>query len=129
MDSSRSIPGGDDAVVVSFPVPENSPPFTLTEPMLPLHPHNAVLQWWMELGAAGAALFALLLWRLSRLAAAPAGRDPLFSNAAMTMLASSVLIAAVSYGFWQSWWQATLWLLGVWLAALAPLDSAPGDSP
>jgi O-antigen ligase len=122
MDSSRFIPGGDDEVVVSFAVPENTPPFTLTEPMLPLHPHNAVLQWWLELGAVGATLFALLLWRLTRLAAAPTV-DPLTGNVAMTMLMSSLMIAAVSYGFWQSWWQATLWLLAVWMTAVA----TPGE--
>ncbi len=47
LDSSRAIPGGRD-------------PIRPDETWLPLHPHNAPLQLWLELGVPGAVLFALL---------------------------------------------------------------------
>jgi O-antigen ligase len=48
LDSSRAVPGGED-------------PIRPGETWLPLHPHNAPLQLWLELGAPGAVLFALLI--------------------------------------------------------------------
>jgi O-antigen ligase len=67
------------------------------------HPHNALLQIWVELGAAGAVLAATLLvlttiwaWRLRGLAAV------IVAGLAGTVLS----IAAVSHGAWQGWWIA-----------------------
>ena len=48
LDSSRTIPGGRD-------------PIRPGETWMPLHPHNAPLQLWLELGVPGAVLFALLV--------------------------------------------------------------------
>ena len=57
LDASRAIPGGDD-------------PIRPGESWMPLHPHNAALQLWLELGVPGAVLFALLAaLALARLAA------------------------------------------------------------
>jgi exopolysaccharide production protein ExoQ len=47
-DSSRAIPGGDVAIRSG-------------ETWLPLHPHDAALQVWLELGIPGVALFAMLI--------------------------------------------------------------------
>jgi O-antigen ligase len=94
LDSSRAIPGGDD-------------PIRPGEPWLPLHPHNAALQIWLELGVPGAALFALLaaiVWR----ALARVEWPPLFAAAAGASLTIAFLCCFATYGIWQEWWLGTL---------------------
>jgi O-antigen ligase len=51
LDSARAIPGGKELI-------------RLDQERLPLHPHNAPLQVWLELGVPAAVLFAQLLGRL-----------------------------------------------------------------
>ena len=59
LDAARAVPGGD---VEARP----------GEKFLPLHPHNAALQTWLELGVPGAMLFALFLgWLWLRLGQMP----------------------------------------------------------
>ncbi|CAA7612160.1 O-antigen ligase [Magnetospirillum sp. UT-4] len=103
MDSSRSLSGGEARLRIS--PPDAAAP--VEEQLLPLHPHNAVLQIWLELGAVGAAALAVLLYRLvgavSSIPAVPARAT------AAAVLAGGLVIACSSYGIWQSWWQATLW--------------------
>jgi O-antigen ligase len=95
LDASRTIPGGSD-------------PIRPGETWLPLHPHNAPLQLWLELGVPGAVLFALMVglaWQA--LAAAP--WPQLFAAAAGASLAIALIASFASYGIWQEWWLATLW--------------------
>ncbi len=123
MDSARAIPGGEDEETVYFEFPRSSGNRAkVTEQRLPLHPHNAVLQWWLELGAVGALLFAVLLARLGPVAVGP-GRSPVQAVCVGALLAGVTVISSVSFGFWQSWWQCTMWLLAAWATALAPLLS------
>jgi exopolysaccharide production protein ExoQ len=73
-----------------------------------LHPHNAPLQLWLELGVPGAALFAFgvaLVWR----ALAHAGWPPLFFAAAGGSLTIAFVGCFATYGIWQEWWLGTLW--------------------
>jgi O-antigen ligase len=51
---------------------------------LPLHPHNAALQMWLELGVAAAA----------------------------GCFVSATVFALISYGIWQSWWLPALTIAG-----------------
>ena len=95
LDSSRSIPGGED-------------PIRFGETWMPLHPHNAPLQLWLELGAPGAVLFALLV-ALVWLALARAEWPPLFSAAAGASLTTAFVGCFATYGMWQEWWLGTLW--------------------
>ena len=102
--SSRVIPGRDDRLDVS-------------EPALPLHPHNAALQWWLELGAPGAILgTALILWLMRAIGRARASIVGKASAAGLVL--SAVTVSFLSYGIWQSWWLAALWLVGAFMAAL-----------
>lgn len=79
--------------------------------LLPLHPHNGVLQVWLELGAAGAFLAALFAFGLARHLVSFTADYGRFAGAAAVACASSALtIALLSFGLWQSWWQASLWL-------------------
>ncbi|WP_068430433.1 O-antigen ligase [Magnetospirillum sp. XM-1] len=123
MDSARAIPGGEDDQIVYFEYPRGSGNrLPVTEQKLPLHPHNAVLQWWLELGGVGALLFAVLLARLGPLAVG-AGRSTALAVCAGALVVGVTVISSVSFGFWQSWWQCTMWLLAAWATALAPLLS------
>lgn len=85
---------------------------------VPLHPHSASLQIWYETGAVGAALAAAALawggWRLSR---ALAGNRPAAAAAAAS-IASLGLIANVSYGVWQEWWIAVLFVAAALVGAV-----------
>jgi O-antigen ligase len=96
-------------------------------PGIQLHPHDAALQIWLELGLIGAvaatAFWAALFLRLSR----PA-RDPAVAVAAGSAVAYLVF-GAVSFGVWQEWWLG----LGALTAAavtvaLRGAEPAPADS-
>jgi exopolysaccharide production protein ExoQ len=101
LDSSRNIPGGNNTIAGSK---------ILAETYMPLHPHNGVLQVWLELGAPGAALMAALLLvclngmrhlETMRRAGATAG------------LLGAMTIVCLSFGIWQSWWIAALGLMAL----------------
>lgn len=112
--SSRVIPGRDDQLDVS-------------EPALPLHPHNAALQWWLELGAPGAILgTALILWLMRAIGRARASIVGKASAAGLVL--SAVTVSFLSYGIWQSWWLAALWLVGAFMAALIRSPPPASDS-
>lgn len=117
MDSSRTIPGGDGGVVVERPDQDDR----RSEQMLPLHPHNAVLQVWLELGAGGALALGALLWVLVGKVVASGDRWAR-AAAAMTLVAALV-IACSSYGLWQGWWQAALWIAAVTVAGCVKAGS------
>ena len=89
---------------------------------LPMHPHNAILQWWLELGLPGAALgaglvVALLLGVRRHLS------DPLEQATALAVIFAATTISLLSYSVWQSWWLATLWLAA--MLATAAMGGRP----
>ena len=95
LDASRAMPGGENLIRPG-------------QTWMPLHPHNAALQLWLELGVPGAVLFALLValaWQA--LAGAPWPR--LFAAAAGASLAIALFACFASYGIWEEWWLGTLW--------------------
>lgn len=103
-ESARVVPGGRDL----FPA-ETLDRFGLTSAesrawfarppaqRLPLHPHNAALQTWLDLGLLGAALAA---WLAVALGAAAARIGP----GAIGALAAGSVTGMLSYGVWQEWW-------------------------
>lgn len=103
LDASRIIPGGRKQL--------RKDPLTLwKQEILPLHPHNAALQVWLELGLPGAFLFAgfvfLIFFRLFR------GRRSHSAAAAMGAVTTVYLvIGSFSFGVWQNWWVAAGWLV------------------
>jgi O-antigen ligase len=112
LDSSRAIPGGNTEIRPG-------------QNWLSLHPHDAALQVWLELGAPGAVLFALLLgffWlRLDRLAA-----PRLYVAAAGGSLTAALAPLFAAYGVWQEWWLGTLALalfFGLTIARAAAIPS------
>jgi O-antigen ligase len=95
LDASRAMPGGSD-------------PIRPGQTWMPLHPHNAPLQFWLELGATGAVVFALLV-ALAWLALAEVEWPRPFTAAAGASLTAALLASFASYGVWEEWWLSTLW--------------------
>ncbi len=111
LDAARAIPGGKDEIRPA-------------QNWLPLHPHDAALQLWLELGAPGAALFALLVGLLwLRLAETPWPR--LYAAAAGGSLAAALAVAFAGWGIWQEWWLGTLGLALFAVMAMARAAAPP----
>ena len=107
LNASRVMPGREELLDKS-------------EPALPLHPHNAALQWWLELGLPGGLLGAAIpVWLILSIRRLPTSR--LNKGVCVALVFAAATNALVSYGIWQSWWLATLWLAaGFCIAALGP---------
>jgi O-antigen ligase len=101
-DSSRAIPGS--TVLLNT-----------ASPALPLHPHNGLLQWWLELGAVGAALGGAFLIALLRAIGRTGGTTE--RAAALGLYAGAMTVVNLSFGIWQGWWMATLFLSAAMLMA------------
>jgi exopolysaccharide production protein ExoQ len=109
-DASRHMPGRDAMTPIDVPV-------------LSLHPHNTALQIWLELGAVGAVVAALLMAVIVRQIARP-DADRFTQAAATAALCASFGVASLSFGIWQSWWLGSLVLMTVWIAALSAANGA-----
>jgi O-antigen ligase len=92
---------------------------------IPLHPHDAALQMWLELGAVGAALMATLFAWLFVQIDTVRMRDPALAAAAAGSLCAYLLIGALSFGAWQEWWLALGALTVVLFRALANARRLP----
>jgi O-antigen ligase len=73
---------------------------------IPLHPHNGPLQVWLELGAVGAALFALFWFWVFNAIAGAARHDRVGAAACAGAATAYFTIGALSFGVWQEWWLA-----------------------
>ena len=112
LDAARELPGGDVSEWVYF-----DKTWRAQQPVLPLHPHNMFIHVWLELGGVGAVLAALLLLAVSR-AVARRGVP------AVATMGAALLVSATSFGAWQSWWLAVVWLLAVLASAVTPEEGA-----
>ncbi len=107
--SSRSIPG-------------NKKDIAFASPALPLHPHNAWLQWTLELGVVGALLgAAIMAWLCLR--ARAEDFDWRETGATLGLVVATFLISGVAYGIWQSWWIGTMFFAASFLAASVKRDA------
>ncbi len=91
---------------------------------IPLHPHDASLQLWLELGAPGAALAALIAVIAFGALEPLRRRDPQLAGAAAAAGAAYLVIGALSFGVWQEWWLA-LGALAVAIVRLADVTRRP----
>ena len=117
LDSSRAIPGGQVLT-----------PDTEGVPYLPLHPHNAALQMWLELGIAGAGLLAAFVagvW----LALGRVAWPRLYVAAASGATAATLMVALGSYGIWQEWLLASEFLTAFLILVMARLAQPAQESP
>ena len=103
MDASRSIPGGGEEAQIIICTDKTGLPKTRNiGELMPLHPHNASLQVWLELGAVGVVIFvgllSVLIVRWQRSYAAVDGR-PLIAS----LFGVIFLVYNISFGLWQGW--------------------------
>lgn len=137
MDTARSLPGGKTRVTITRPPAggeaaearaTSGPVPRLTGELLPLHPHNAALQVWVELGAVGAVLaMALVVLTVSRVGVSRVGRlsrQKVDRAAALGFISTAFVIAYFGYGIWQTWWLAALWLCTAFTLASLHGDTA-----
>ena len=118
LDASRVVGVGQEVVVDDAP----NLRFRSVD-VLPLHPHNALLQAWLELGAIGAlllgALFTSAVFAIRRHL-----RGRLEHAAASAAFAAAFVNAELSFGIWQGWWLSCLALVVVLIAALTAATGA-----
>ena len=116
MDASRAIPGGEAHASDAMPEVKMSGIVT----MLPLHPHDAALQWRLELGLPGAllcvAILGLVLWRIAGSEQIPPPQRAL----ALGCAAAILTIAMASFGAWQAWWLSSIWLTAAFMVGVLP---------
>jgi O-antigen ligase len=115
-DASRTIAGQDQPLYLLTPAGDA---YRIGK-LFSLHPHNAYLQVWLELGAIGALLAATMAaWLIGLvLRLSDDRRVQALAAAAVT---SFLVNASVSFGIWQSWFLATAALGAVALVLVAGL--------
>lgn len=115
---------GIDASRAITPRPNETSRFgEITDSLLPLHPHNAPLQIWLELGGVGAALALLIALRLlSAVGRLPAAIVP----PALALFASGMLMANTAYGVWQAWWMSAYLAAGLLTFLAARIEDGRG---
>lgn len=94
---------------------------------IPLHPHDAPLQLWFELGVPGAVLGALVWIFIFGQFAKAADRRRLFAAAGCATASVCFIIGAFSFSIWQEWWFCLCALAFACCIVLGrQLDSAAG---
>ena len=96
---SRHVPGALDTVQL----PNQSVPVGWVQ--LPNHPHDAILQIWLELGIVGLALYALM-GVLAFAWAEQEVRHPLQRAAVLAMIVAYFVASLTAFNVWQEWWIA-----------------------
>lgn len=81
-----------------------------TSEPIPLHPHNVMLQWWLELGVLGALIGGMII---GLLVAGFVRLSKAFAALAFGVTVTSLFMMAISFGAWQSWWLSTLAIGGL----------------
>lgn len=121
LESSPSIPGGH--APPGNPAPGASDTAKALQAyeaqLLPLHPHNAGLQIWLELGLPGALLFLAFLLIALR-AAAHAHPDARLRATCLGQYVAIFIVAELAFGIWQSWWISGIALSAALTAAVLP---------
>ncbi len=118
MDTSRALYDADDRTQRSYYDGEGRRVWDTGQEPIPLHPHNAAVQVWLELGVVGAAALALVLVTAVRAVAASAvARTD--KAVCLAVFVTGFTIASLSYGIWQGWWLGALWLAAAFTVAAA----------
>jgi len=118
MDASRELPGGHRDFTTTLPGIRLTP----DDEALPLHPHNAVLQWRVELGLPGTVLcLAIVFWGLWRVGFKE-GPLPIRRATVLGFAATAMVIGLLSFGAWQAWWLSCLWTISALCAGAMVAD-------
>jgi O-antigen ligase len=113
MNASKTIPGGS-----AFLFTKDGKHIGRS---LPLHPHNVILQTWLELGLPGIILFValcifIIMTSVNRL------RLTFESAAIFGQFVTILGIANLSFGIWQAWWIAAIWLSAGLMVLVTEMD-------
>ncbi len=79
-----------------------------------LHPHNFILQLWIEFGLCGILVFLTGLGMFLRFLYINLSGN--HRHTALTMLMSFLFVSCFSYGIWQSWWLGLAFVICGWLS-------------
>ena len=77
---------------------------------IPLHPHNSILQIWLELGVVGIILFYFLLHKIINKIYKIKKFNHQYAAFSLASLCQIFLIGQFSYGFWQTWWISIIFI-------------------
>jgi len=126
LDAARRLPGGDAPVVIHrCDEPDG---VALSSEILPLHPHNGILQIWLELGGVGVAFaFAPLLFLIRNVFRIPAWRDRLVQAMIAASGAAAVSVGLVSFGIWAEWFASGLFFFAAFVALAARQSAVSGE--
>ena len=72
--------------------------------LIPLHPHNNILQIWLELGIVGLIIFFILIRTFLKRIYEFSNINNKVSAIAMISFLQIFFIGQISFGIWQSWW-------------------------
>ena len=79
-------------------------------PAIPLHPHNSILQIWLELGVIGIILFYIFLYKIINKIYEIKKINRKYAAFSLVSLFQIFLIGQFSYGFWQIWWISIIFI-------------------
>ena len=119
LDASRAIPGNNEEVYL-FQFGANAE----TGQAMPLHPHNALIQIWLELGIVGVILIGAIFSLIVALIPS-ALHDRARPATLIATTACAFTIAQLGFGIWQGWWMATLGLMVMIAIATGTNPPAP----
>ena len=129
MDSARSIPSGVGmAYITGCSFSARADGHLQIGNKMPLHPHNASLQAWLELGAVGVILLIISLTHLLRGMTRNSFADhnrPLIAAVCFSVF----IIFNVSFGFWQGWLMFGMVFLCALMCVATRVAPAAGPSP
>ncbi len=91
---------------------------------LPLHTHNSSVQMWLEMGFVGIVLYILLLVGIMRHISLSQNKNLMAIYTAT--FTSAMCISLISFGMWQPWWIATIFLAHI-LCQLASIHNKEHD--
>lgn len=95
IDTSRAIEP-TDSEMITYDGVKMSP--------MPRHPHNNVIQVMLELGIVGLILFGAYIWKILDKFRSIANKDINWGSATYAMFINYIVIGAISFSMWQSWW-------------------------
>jgi len=126
MDASRAMPGGQASVRDYMQLPQD---LALEGAVMPLHPHDAILQWVVELGILGGLLGAAIVIYCAWLAGFAGTASRVARATGLAVMAAALAPLLLSFGVWQAWWHSALWLTAALVVAVAGAPQPASGAP
>jgi exopolysaccharide production protein ExoQ len=128
-DTARGLYSVKDRVQYTFPKEISGEAYQVQYEPIPLHPHNAPLQVWLEMGAVGALIGLGLLLSILRAIYRRVESRP-HRAAACALFTTALSLSSISFGIWQSWWLSSILLSAAFLiSTLQPAKTSISEPP